>query len=677
VILGIAAWCAAGVQYLCHHAANQSRMDAAGAAARIDAQQARERIESITGRVSDVVDALAAKPLWGKHPAEEDVVRELHSILYDDPGYLEIGVAYAPFEYDPQLRLYGVGCRVDDGVLRTVDLDERQDYTNPSAAWYRMPTGWQEPVAEEANRRTYVRYTAPIRSAGRPLGILYATYDVARCTEVFDTLDLGENGFAFVASPLGHVFAHPNAGQLHPETTAGPVAQWPELASAIRDPVLRSLALRNPETGSSARAFLEHVGHSGWTLGLVLADRDSCAGPVAAGVNWVLITLLAGFGSCFVFLPLVLRWNAGLWILSAMVSGVCVLSFSTILYLRGSMPTEPLPGETRITRHYDLNRFLVEQRRQSLREKQTIPQFIPTGLLVQSLVFVSANEIQVTGYVWQRYSDGIHDGIERGFLMPQSESLEIKEAYRSRTGDSELIGWNFKAVLRVAFDYSTYPFGPERLALQLWHKEFHRNVILVPYLDAYQETNATSRPGLSTSTSISGWEVVRSYFNYKSMSYDTSFGQSNSTGLTDFPELFYTLELRKQILSPFVSHMLPLIVVSFLLFALLCLCTHELDSKRVAEFSMRAIGACAGFFLVVVFSHIDLRKDLASRGLSYVEFYYFVTYGMIVYVVLSFLFFAKTRAGLLHYRENLVSKLLFWPLSQATVLILTIERFLG
>ena len=58
------------------------------------------------------------------------------------------------------------------------------------------------------------------------------------------------------------------------------------------------------------------------------------------------------------------------------------------------------------------------------REDQVL---VPTGIFLQSLEFSSANNVIVTGYIWQNYS-GIPDTVSKGFVFPEAEQTNIEEA---------------------------------------------------------------------------------------------------------------------------------------------------------------------------------------------------------------------------------------------------------
>ena len=49
---------------------------------------------------------------------------------------------------------------------------------------------------------------------------------------------------------------------------------------------------------------------------------------------------------------------------------------------------------------------------------------IKTGIFIQSLQFFNSTEVNLSGYIWQRYQDGVHDAIkpkpgEIGFILPE------------------------------------------------------------------------------------------------------------------------------------------------------------------------------------------------------------------------------------------------------------------
>ena len=66
---------------------------------------------------------------------------------------------------------------------------------------------------------------------------------------------------------------------------------------------------------------------------------------------------------------------------------------------------------------------------------------------------------------------------------------------------------------------------------------------------------------------------------------------------------------------------------------------------------------CAALLL----AQVNLRSKIGSSNIIYIEYFYFVLYTAILGVAANALLFTLKGHGISQYRENLISKLLFWP----------------
>jgi len=520
--------------------------------------------------------------------------------------------------------------------------------------------------------------------ASQPVAVLYATYDAQRLRRILAGMDLGENGYSFLLSSHQRFVLHPNGNYVNADFTIDGFvrrldtnAAEESIRSALQDPS-RTAQFTDPATGIESRVFFRRIPTTEWTMGVVLADRDTVMPPQRANERLTELALLAGASVVLLVVPLsgVTRGSIrGVWIVSSVFAAGCLIVTGFVLWLAQGQPPPGARDSIRITNENTLYRFVAEQRRRTLSQREEVPLFLPTGIHVQSIAFESGDDAHVTGYLWQRYTEGIHDGVARGLLIPESRSFEIQEPHTTTVDDSQLLRWNFKATLDRHFDYSRYPFGREYLRIQLWNKEFTGNVILVPDLRSYKLINPAAGPGLADDLLLSGWNITDSFFSYKFQSYDSSFGLADYSGLTDFPELFFNIGVEKQITGIFVSNLLPLMVVFILLFGVLFLATSESGSKGLLGFTLDVVLACAAFFLVAIFSHIAMRNSVAARDIFYLEHYYFVTYAMILFVAMNYVHFTKTPIRLLRFRDNLIAKVVYWPISMLAILVLTLMEF--
>ena len=669
-------------------------------------QEAKTQIENSLLRVTDTIDTASENLLKNGQDDPQQLLRTIKNVMYSDSGFVKAGVAFSPFAYDPEIRLYGFSYIVDKDGMHLRDLDANEDYTKHEAVWFqRAMQGnpvWLEPVYDAARHEMLVTYAAPVfkpDNPAEPAGIIFATYSVSSFKRILDNMVLGDNGYSFLLSSEKRFILHHNQDYIDHRWSLDDFLDRlnntsivNEVNNALLDPSLL-VHLKDPDSGQDSQVFFLQIPGAGWTLGILLNDGDlempsSIARKKLMGMvlvfclSIILLTItLSGIqhGSIQAF-----------WILSMVFTICCIISYVTALRLTLTHPPSNSDNSLLITNQNILNHFMSDQRRRTLDQREEVPLFIPTGIYIQSISFDNAiGGIAINGYLWQRYTLGIHDDVDRGFLIPGSDSFEIEEPLITRSDNTELVRWAFKATLYQDFDFSKFPFGREYVQIDLRHKQFTRNIILIPDLKSYKIINPTAWPGMQKDIYLHGWNIEKSYFNYKFENYSTSFGLTDYAGLADFPELFFTIEISKQILGAIISHALPLAVVLLLLFALLLLSTNmEVGKLEVVE----AIAACAGFFLVIIFSHIGLRESFAIQDIIYLEYYYYITYVLILFTVANYVIvatqkqkerfditpkhlraFSWTKA--LRYKDNLPVKILYWPLSQFAVLILTLMEF--
>ena len=316
---------------------------------------------------------------------------------------------------------------------------------------------------------------------------------------------------------------------------------------------------------------------------------------------------------------------------------------------------------------------------------------IKTGLFIQSLRFSGASDVNVSGYVWQHYEDGVNDklkpapGEAPGFVFPEQvdsgNTVEPREAYRMRNGKDEVIGWYFEAVVRQPFEYFTYPFDHKTVWLRMWPREFSANVVLVPDLDAYNATGIHDVFGIDESIVLGTWQRTDTYFDYHPASYDTNFGIANYVGMKDFPELRYNFVICRRFGDAFIIHLLPLLMVLALLYgALLTISDDPELSERYGFSASGVIGSCSALFFVVLLAHMQLREQFAGMEVVYIEYFYFLLYVLIAAASAYAYLFAARRAKFLSFlyeHDNLAVKVGFWPVVFGSMLAISIVVMLA
>lgn len=143
-------------------------------------------------------------------------------------------------------------------------------------------------------------------------------------------------------------------------------------------------------------------------------------------------------------------------------------------------------------------------------------------------------------------------------------------------------------------------------------------LLFTPDLQSYSYTNPARRPGLDNAIKIEGNSVLETYFTYSAKTFGTDFGLGVNGLFEDVPVLHFNIHLRRILLNAFVTSLIPIFVTLCFIYILIGACEKSNERQGIIE-------SMAAFFFVLVFSHIDLRKEIVTDELIFMEYFYFIT----------------------------------------------------
>jgi hypothetical protein len=371
------------------------------------------------------------------------------------------------------------------------------------------------------------------------------------------------------------------------------------------------------------------------------------------------------------------RRHRQLWIGSVLISLACLIAVGGILVSVYTAPATPDPADTVVTTPDEVARYLGAHVPAPVRGAEPLV-FIPTGLYIESIEFSGPYTVEVSGQIWQRYANDLPKGITKGVFLPEAkEQPTLKEVYREQLSNEELTGWTFHATLREQFNYSRYPLGRHQIWIRMWHPDYERNVYLTPDLGAYTSLDPSALPGVDPELVLENWDIQQSFFSYRTHRYNTDFGTPGYIADQPHPELYYSIAVKRYLLSPLISRTIVPIVILIELFVVVMVISREI--KRLEKFDVRPGGVMftgAAFFFAVLIAQDSLRAEVKAPGFIYIESLYIITYFVILAVVFnSVLLVGRPNLRLFREYDNVWVKVLYWPVILLTLLVVTFLTF--
>lgn len=652
------------------------------AATRIDAAlaPAREAAETMATRLDEIAD-----------PSEDQVLELLREAVLSDDSCYGGAVAFEPNRFDPERRLYAPYFARKNGELTFLRIEETYDYTDPSQEWYvrALAEGprWSEPYFDTSVGDVLMTtYSAPFPEADEPLGVVTIDVSMDAIRKIVRSLDLGGIGYAVLLSDQGRFLYHPDEDLVLSGASVLDVAinSGDEQLTALTKKILEGGSGIDdhtaPLTGLDTWFVYEPVTTTGWSLVGAYVKNDA---PIDTAVlrHWQIksgATLLVFVATAAALLLNVLAGDRRrLWAFSIIVSFLLVagIGFTWRAALRYDSD-ENVEGRivTDIAGLMSFEQTITDQSRERLTEP---PVFVPTGVLIESLRFDGGTDIDVRGHIWQHYDLEEHSQIGRGIALAGVQEQRLGEPQVDRLADSEVVRWPFEAAQRVRFENAKYPLMRERFALRVVPRALSSNVLLVPDLEAYPFLSPTTRPGLDENVFLPGWEITRTFFELRERAPATNFGLGNSASRENFPSLYFNIEVRKEFSDTFVSNLVPLIIVALVIFLVLLI--NEREEERILlmrtgpGFNLSIAGT---LLFVAVFSHIGARQKIAAQEIIYLEYFYIVMYFALLWVAVNSILYVRwPESKFIQYEQNLLPKVLFWPVTLGALWLVTLFTF--
>ena len=679
---GILALAAGWQAYVLVHGGRE-RQRLALASGRAEAARIAGTLNGLIQSLQPEVATLAADLSAGR-VAPGALETRLEAALGRTPMALGMGVAFAPGarpspgEADPAPYVE----RDRDGLRRG-----RTSGNDAAQNWFLAGLereGWQEPRLDESTGRLSVGYSRFVRrpgqSGGAPIGTVRMELALDSLRQLLAGTGGAGSGYRFLLSAKGVFLAHPQQKWVLEGRTIFQVAaqthdpgrwRFGEMAERGERGELEAVSFFSDQP---VWLFLEPVPAAHWSLGLAVFRSAGELSPVAYRRAVILLgTTLIALGAC-----LGLAWlgfapdsRAALWRWQGLVDLLLAGGICLVWYLTLACPDPPATTASPILSQESQDKYLASRDPFGPEWAGRRSFQVPTGVLVQTLRFDGDHDVVATGMAWQRYPADFPRELSRGFVFPSAEAQETTREFTRQDAGGELVGYRFQATLRQdQRGSSQFPFDQTVLSLPLLPRDADPAVSLVPDLDAYPVLYGAALPGLEPGLAVSGWNLERSYFAFIEPNAGINLGSGHGTRALPPPELALQLVLSRKFLGPFLTAVLPVLVVSCLLFTLLLISTGTKVKSEVRAIDI--IMASATLLFPVIYAQIALRDRIQSSTLVYLEYFYFLMYALILLVAADAMLFDLASESPLRARINAFTQLLYWPVMLGSLFIISL-----
>lgn len=256
-------------------------------------KRAETQLESTRFQIMDVVnqtEAAVRNNVWLTQfclDMPDSLFRVPQRLVQDNPVVIGSTVAMVPGYNKRHPLLSPYVCRVEDGMELKSLATEEYDY--PSQEWFVKPMElekgyWSEPYVDEGGGEVLMTtYSYPVRDRnGRIAAILTADISLDWLTELVGNVKVYPNAFSMVVSRAGQIMVCPTETLVMRSTVQEAVRGMDDSVSlanlnkAMLSGETGNLTIR--EKGVSAKVFFAPVQRTGWSLSVVIPEKEIYSG---------------------------------------------------------------------------------------------------------------------------------------------------------------------------------------------------------------------------------------------------------------------------------------------------------------------------------------------------------------------------------------------------------------
>ncbi len=650
-----------------------------------------EAIDRLTSQVDSLASNFLSRVAVTKKEIlsfnnEKQLFENLERAKSTYPNVHGITVAFEPGFFDGKERFAPFYDYSTDSIIYVEDSYDYTDTSLTTAKWYTegielSEPAWSKPYFAEAAQEMLIDYVIPLKKNGENVGILDFSLALTSITNLMQNLSLGESGYAFIIDQDGTIISHPDLDNLLQSVYTTVDGKDDHVVEAYRDQDQGVVKYLSTYTFNESWFFFKKSNQTQWKYVLVLAESDLLGTSdfirkktiqigIALGLSFLLLFLLS------INITKVTRQK--LWLSATVFSLIMLANIVLICYLNLQTDFSKLiDSEERIVNPSVLKKYVDEMDKELYSIAREDYHKVPLGIYVESFEIKTSFEASVSGKVWLKYPDGLEEFAEPALYFGSASAMDLRpvvldKLYETQEDGYTLIQHKFRVTIEEDFSYEQFPFEENDLSLTLSYPDPEKNILFVPDLASYDVLNPSVKPGLKPSVNTPSSTTVSSFFTLINEDTRTNFGSPLT--ITDRPALKYTIVIKRRFLSPIIANLIPILVVALIMFLVLYISSRD-EEKRSGMNVMNVVQSAAGFMFILILAHVNERGRIQTPEITYIEMFFFCTYGLIVLETILLAVFLRGSKHRFFKLDNLRMKVLFWPLLLTSWYISTLVWF--
>lgn len=618
-----------------------------------------------------------------KQPFDQKQLEELFQhTLTTNKNINSLAIAYEPFAFDKTQKLFGF---IYNSTFnkKTISYDYTLSSTaaRHTTAWYlktiKNGAQWYDPLFSDELDAQLVVYGVPFyaphdKLRQKPIGVITAAITPALFNNLIKTLSIGEAGFGSVFDKYGTSIAHPIQEY---------VSKGKTIAQIARDRHNSSLLAIVPQilsTASGSLSYLDDISNERATfnyraipgtnvyLGAIVLHSELLA-PFADNLRQQIILLIFFTFATLACIVMLFFSQHRLTPICLALSTLFLVGIGLLWYTKRLFIPRDIQDSAPIVRKSTINAIATEAQSTVLTQIFQIK----TGIYLTSINYPEPNQVEISGFIWQRYPLPLPTPITHDPLFSDcNRFFEKTKVATIQINHEELIIWIFSALLNQSHFNTTYfPFDEQNIRITIEHEDLQSPMLIVPDLDSYRIITPAQTPGISPRINLSKRFVIENFFTLKKIPRDIDW--QAQTPSTNQYRLQFNVLSRRYLVNAITIYLLPIILA--LIFLHICLILIARDPT----FLRTSISLAASIFLSMTLLHSALRRDVAMAGICYLEYFYILLYVVLCFVITDLLLYEKNNwlTRLITYQENRWATHLVTPCYLAIIFFITIIMF--